>query len=1232
MDDIYVASLEFENGQLSLNEETLQSLTLAKIENIKQTILEKMYTDLKALADKEATDAADELTASEIALNEAVIGGIEAAQAGAAAWRAFAAEQRAAAGVSGSQYDTKANEIIQATYNRLQALDSVANEIRAGGMSMRTTMGAGSKSSSSKADQKDYKGYLEDVVDRYHDINQAIEHNIHMLNMLSKQQEHLAGGSLIASLKKQNELLEAQTQNYKNLNAELKVEQSELQSKLSAYGANFKSNGFISNYAETFDAIRDQYNDAIASYNSAVNSYNSMSKSQQDATGKANLDKAEETLKVAEKAHNKAQEDLSRYDEVIKEIQDSEEELQELVYQMIENNLQIFELEIQLTLDLDEAKRQINNFLKEIDSNFKKIYKGTDEWMKRFTAAVKNVKTYTDEDGTITTRLKEVQEIQDIINNPNYAYGTAGSMFVDRSEAITKLQEYTNELMDEGKELYDLYKETWEEYLQAIDEVKDQWDDILDGFDRIDDTLNHYQKVIELLYGGRDAAAGRELLDQYYNAAADNSLAKQGTLRQEIDALRDQYDQILALGGDETDEDLQKLTEAIQDAEGELENEIENYLDIIQNRLTNSIKTIMDTANKAMTQGYGIDTTIERWNDAKDAADGYYDEVERVYQLEKLESEWENVINSSNSLKAQQYLTDMMDSQLNNLREKTKLSEYDIELAEKELAIYQAQMALEDARNNKNSMKLVRNEQGNWAYQYVADEGDVAAKEEEMLRLLYERYEFVKNSSQEATEALLELYQTAQERLTELMEEYTNADAERRAEIEEEYEYLYNYYYGEDGLIIQKAAETTAMQDDLNIAAMELLWDLYETDQENFDLMTENEKALIDDLRDHSITSFEDLTERIAGDGGFYDEIKDKCTQVNEDNRTSWQQLATDIIKEWATDPASVQNVITKVYDNIMDAVAKYDNAIIRSEQISGIAWSNVAAYIDNATAATYENLYAVESVIQATGGLYDFASAVATIENQWYNVAGAIATAVSALEGFLSLLGESTFHGNYPAETGEAITSKMRDYMDNAINDVSNAFDGTSGSGGNSSGQFHLTASSDDGRDNFSLSYSDEQSARSQLQAFESLGLSGSLTQDTNDKKRKVIEVFDTGGYTGSWSNDSGRLAFLHQKELVLNQDDTTNLLNAVNVIRDISSLGNSISGVISNGLKGLMSKMFGIKATDVTSNNIANTTNEGNVFNITAEFPNANSVEEIQQAILGLPTLASQFISGNN
>jgi hypothetical protein len=46
--------------------------------------------------------------------------------------------------------------------------------------------------------------------------------------------------------------------------------------------------------------------------------------------------------------------------------------------------------------------------------------------------------------------------------------------------------------------------------------------------------------------------------------------------------------------------------------------------------------------------------------------------------------------------------------------------------------------------------------------------------------------------------------------------------------------------------------------------------------------------------------------------------------------------------------------------------------------------------------------------------------------------------------------------------------------------------------------------------------------------------------------------EYYDTGGYTGAWGPE-GRLAVLHQKEMVLNAQDTENFLLATNILRDI-------------------------------------------------------------------------------
>jgi hypothetical protein len=41
-------------------------------------------------------------------------------------------------------------------------------------------------------------------------------------------------------------------------------------------------------------------------------------------------------------------------------------------------------------------------------------------------------------------------------------------------------------------------------------------------------------------------------------------------------------------------------------------------------------------------------------------------------------------------------------------------------------------------------------------------------------------------------------------------------------------------------------------------------------------------------------------------------------------------------------------------------------------------------------------------------------------------------------------------------------------------------------------------------------------------------------------------VTAFDTGGYTGSWGPE-GKMAMLHEKEIVLNKQDTANLLESV-------------------------------------------------------------------------------------
>jgi hypothetical protein len=63
-----------------------------------------------------------------------------------------------------------------------------------------------------------------------------------------------------------------------------------------------------------------------------------------------------------------------------------------------------------------------------------------------------------------------------------------------------------------------------------------------------------------------------------------------------------------------------------------------------------------------------------------------------------------------------------MNDQLKILREKDNLTQYDIDRAKAALEVEKARMALEEARYNKTKMRLRRDSQGNYTYQYVADE------------------------------------------------------------------------------------------------------------------------------------------------------------------------------------------------------------------------------------------------------------------------------------------------------------------------------------------------------------------------------------------------------------------------------------------------------------------------------------------------------------------------------
>ena len=133
----------------------------------------------------------------------------------------------------------------------------------------------------------------------------------------------------------------------------------------------------------------------------------------------------------------------------------------------------------------------------------------------------------------------------------------------------------------------------------------------------------------------------------------------------------------------------------------------------------------------------------------------------------------------------------------------------------------------------------------------------------------------------------------------------------------------------------------------------------------------------------------------------------------------------------------------------------------------------------------------------------------------------------------------------------------------------------------------------------------------------------------DFESWKKKMHELgvpgYATGGYTGGWGPE-GKLAFLHQKELVLNQTDTENILAAVRMVRDFGSdFFNSIEKILDNNAIAAMAFM-GQRLNPIITMPVQDSI-EQIVHIDKVEFPNVTSRTEIEEAFVSLTNDAAQW-----
>lgn len=1045
-----------------------------------------------------------------------------------------------------------------------------------------TGKGSGSEGSGKDSEKEaDHIDQLEDEADTYHDIDLEISQIETSLKRLQDRQEKLSGKDLIDNLNKQLEVLEKQKKAYQDKIELARMELGVLKEALAAQGVTFASDGYISNYYSALQAKLNHTNEVIAKYNN-------MSATEQEAF--------KETVEQAKEDYENFKDQIESYDKLISDtIPDLEDQIQEATDKQIELQIKKFTMEIEVRLEMAEAERKFNEFkTKVIDGlNEDDILGKTKQSLDDLLSYFNTNKTGTGPIQSLTDQLNgTLEELKQIEGG-----GWANNYGDNQAQALEDLKTYYEQLMDQLGEVQDLVDSIKESYLDMIDEAVDAFDKQVDQYEYINDLLAHDIDLIKLLYG-EDAYSEME---KYYGQIENNN-------NKELDFLKKRVAYAYEMMNAETDpEAKEKWQEEWEEALSSLNDKVNDALQNIVDKYVNSINKVFDELNKKVTGGLGLEYVNDEWDLINKNADAYLDTINGMYEIQKLENKYLDAIDQTDNIANQQKLNDLMNEQLSMLKDKEKLTQYDVDRANALYEIALKEIALQDAQQNKSKMRLRRDSQGNYSYQYVSDQDSIAQAQQDLIEAQNSLYNLDKDKYKQNLDSIYSTYSEFQQKLLELYSDQTISAEERQQK-----EALLVEQYGE--LINGLVEQNENIKNNLRESAFDSLANMYEVDVDNFKNMSNEEQdILMNSLIPQWESGVQKMTDIFAGDGGFIpscSEAFDKLKELTKDYQDSLNELESSAGINFDSISSGYDNTISQV-ENLIDS---NDELIDRyNQQIDAIQTiiSQMDTLISKYTAAKNE-------AIAATKAAYGYWQAEQTKKTN-------TGTGGSASPGTTGSNSSSTTNGSSSGTSGSSST-------------------GTTGSSSNTS-----KANAAAGGDGVPR-VGDVVTYTGGLYYYDSYGKPPTGSRGPGKKvtivrinekapypiavkstdsaygwlKKSQITGYDTGGYTGDWDDEDGRLALLHKKELVLKDSDTENMLSAVKMVRGMGSLLDSINQSMQNRMSGLLS-YFTFATNSISS--IPNNSNplEQNVH-IDATFPNATNSKEIEDAFNNLINVASQ------
>ena len=1069
-----------------------------------------------------------------------------------------------------------ASSLIAGTDNELKAvgaqigaIDAALARLRSGNL-INSTVGGG-KGGSDTAKE------LKEVLERYHEITREIEYQKELLDDISTAADRAYGTDKIEML----------TQKIEKLNKVAEL-QSQKQAAAAAFVASdleaLRANGLsveydtasmeLKNYTQLLQQITDEYNSRI----------NSVSKDQQDMVQKEYDDKMQ-LLENYEDSIDTFREQLNAYEDAMRQIEDAK--------------LEKVKEALQIRIDWKEMQDTLREFQKEINES---IGDALDNGVRNAGLGAQGVR---DEISMFADYETKMNSLLDMIRNAN--------QYTDVQALQDELADLRKELVDSGSAMLD-YIETLKETLpNALDAAADRFEEFISMLESNMGVLDAMNNLIDLQTINNSLADKYAMLSKTYNATLENSLTQAKLQKQYMERAETQLREAeiaLANATQGTAEyDILKanrdaLLEDYQEAQDAMLESTAQAMEAAKNIYSNALDDIFYEFENKMTRGLGFDQLQAKYNRTKDEDNRFLDGVNRFVETQDLNNKVQESIAKASTDYAKSTLKALQD-EFAERQANADLSEYDLKIMEAKYNMTLKQIALEEAQNAKSKVRLVRGANGNYNYLFTADEADINSKQQEYLKAMQDYYNTAKDQTENITGEIVSLWQEMSEEIRKIYEDDT-LNAEQRQNAINEIQAYYQKKYADLAKMQTDAAKDMKDAGNSALAEQQKAANKYGDDtSETAQNFQKNFQRILEEMggnaNDFNSAYSDQLINLVAIEGSFTETTAEMFAKLNE------------ALTKYKGNIGNISNEIGVSYDQLSDKVDRLTqaNAELQNKATSAIdeIWNKISELQDvtEAQAAWTKEIYNTIAAIQK------LASETATAVQKYNEAVGSI-----------NKLGAT---GSWSGGTGSGGSGTGT--SGNVSSNISTTTPSTPNTSAGSTGRIRKQ-----------LGQFDSSSRTYKLMTMNGAvyegggwwnypsGMKRQIESLAADYSRSQLKHYDTGGYTGDWGSD-GRLAVLHQKELVLNQEDTKNMLAAVQSIRELAPSMIAEMRARISGTAAASQSLFGSRYSGMRSVFDRKATELAQSVQINADFPGVRDAIEIKEALESLVQTSAQRIN---